>query len=398
MKNIGYNPVLTTLIKLNFITMKEPDKWCVAITPENREAIEKWRTANVTLNGRGYCVNKTSFNSMIGYWYPDKPGGYTEISFEEFKVYTSKPKDLTGRYVKCLVDGAQGTKCKAGEIYKLVSLYDIMETQVYKLEDGLCLCISPNTSDRWELLPEDYSVNEPLKQAVHCKTQEEWDFILSKFNPNKLQSNHWDVYKKESCFSLQENCERDGYTSVRHFKVDEVKILSFQEWCNLNGYKMEKEVKFEVGDYVVLQYSSAKEIGYDTDCNNTRLKAGHIDKIANFRNGQTLNKNPKIRWVGLGSDPYNGIVEILLRHATQEEINNYLISIGQIPAEKYPFKKLEEDDLTWEIKTEGIRRTEPISMTNENWKPKMILSIDDEELPMVNIIKTNTIKQLLNNN
>ena len=28
---------------------------------------------------------------------------------------------------------------------------------------------------------------------------------------------------------------------------------------------------------------------------------------------------------------------------------------------------------------------------------KMILSIDDEELPMVSIIKTNTVKQLLNN-
>ena len=28
---------------------------------------------------------------------------------------------------------------------------------------------------------------------------------------------------------------------------------------------------------------------------------------------------------------------------------------------------------------------------------KMTLSIDDEELPMVNIIKTNSIKQLLNN-
>ena len=146
---------------------------------------------------------------------------------------------------------------------------------------------------------------------------------------------------------------------------------------------MEKEVKFEVGDYVVLQYSSAKEIGYDATSNNTRLKAGHIDKIANFRDGQTWSENSKIRWVGLESDPYNGVIEILLRHATQEEINNHLISIGQIPAEKYPFKKLKEDDLTWEIKTEDIRWTEPISMTNENWKPKMILSIDDEELPMV---------------
>jgi len=31
------------------------------------------------------------------------------------------------------------------------------------------------------------------------------------------------------------------------------------------------------------------------------------------------------------------------------------------------------------------------------FKSQIILSIDDEELPMVNIIKTKTIKQLLNN-
>ena len=57
-----------------------------------------------------------------------------------------------------------------------------------------------------------------------------------------------------------------------------------------------------------------------------------------------------------------------IRHATLEEINNHLISIGQIPADE----PLNTDSL------------------------KMILSIDDEELPMVSIIKTNSIKQLLN--
>ena len=97
-----------------------------------------------------------------------------------------------------------------------------------------------------------------------------------------------------------------------------------------------------------------------------------------------------------------------VRHATSEEINNHLISIGQIPDlikqewEKYPFKPLKPGDLEWkiqvpQIETHGIMWCEPAPMTKDNWKNKMILSIDDEELPMVSIIKTNTIKQLLNN-
>ena len=68
------------------------------------------------------------------------------------------------------------------------------------------------------------------------------------------------------------------------------------------------------------------------------------------------------------SERYNSCSELALRHATPEEINNHLISIGQIPADE----PLNTDSL------------------------KMILSIDDEELPMVSIIKTNSIKQLLN--
>ena len=62
--------------------MKEPDKWCIKITPENKEAIEKWRTASAISGCNGYCVNKTSFDpTSIGYWYSNKPSGYTEISF-----------------------------------------------------------------------------------------------------------------------------------------------------------------------------------------------------------------------------------------------------------------------------------------------------------------------------
>ena len=523
--------------------MKEPDKWCIKITPENKEAVEKWRTVNVTLNGRGYCVNKTSFNSMIGHWYPDKPSGYTEISFEEFKVYTSKPKDLTGRYVKCLVDRAQGTNCKAGEIYKLVSLDNTVETQMYKLEDGLCLCISPTTTDKWELLPEDYSADKPLKQAVYCETQEEWDFACDKYDKEKRIKTEFG--KKYNTFNYTSSFRE--WNTKEYYIEENYQILSFQEWCDLNGYKIEREIKFEVGkwyrvtdgtckaigkniwyakspklidgiiiceeyiyqkinkggnfgglggytftevsieeiqqylpeghpdkikssqefkvgDYVVLQYSSAKEIGYNTASNNTRLKAGHIDKIANFRDGQTWRENSKIRWVGLESNPHNGVIEILLRHATQEEINNHLISIGQIQqylpdnqefkigdwvvvleedgfyinSEKCPQKLIgiggyslpyrllfkdghnnsyekirhatEKEMQEYFRKNDDLLKEEIEAKTNEYFNeildrmkeetPKSsyhLLSINDEELPMVNIIKTNTVKQLLNN-
>ena len=256
--------------------MEEPEKWCIKVTPENKKAIEKWRTANALLNGKGYCVNKTSFNSMIGYWQADKPSGYTEISFEEFKVYTSKPKDLTGRYVKCLVDGAQGTDCKAGEIYKLVSLDNIVETQLYKLEDGFCLCISPTTTDKWELLPEDYSADKPLIQVVHCKTQEEWDFVSNRIGYKFITE--FELGRNDTINPLSQGCESKSFFE-RHGKYN---LLSFQEWCDLNGHKMEKEVKFEVGRWYKVCLSNQfyhifKHIRYIENNLHVDLSPGHFD-------------------------------------------------------------------------------------------------------------------------
>ena len=80
-----------------------------------------------------------------------------------------------------------------------------------------------------------------------------------------------------------------------------------------------------------------------------------------------------------------------------EEINNHLISIEQIPAGELLDTGIEpnKDDIfkyTTYFGTTHVGKTSTIS-----GPLKMILSIDDEELPMVNIIKTNSIKQLLNN-
>ena len=239
--------------------------------------------------------------------------------------------------------------------------------------------------------------------------------------------------------------KKEGTWSSKPTEVKELSIEEIQQYLPDNHPdKIKSNPEFKVGDYVVLQYSSAKEIGYNTTSNNTRLKAGHIDKIANFRDGQTWSENSKIRWVGLENEPHNGVIEILLRHATQEEINNHLISIGQI--QQYLLGNQEfkvgdwvvwSDDYIDTIKrhcnsfadswylSEKYNSCSELALRHatakevndhlfstkliigdsvgkyimgidayEICKSNLLLSIDDEELPMVSIIKTNSTKLL----
>jgi len=84
---------------------------------------------------------------------------------------------------------------------------------------------------------------QPLKQAVHCKTQEEWDFVTEKLG-YKWELGSWDKYENESCINLEDI----GFGTLG---VAYKSAYTFQEWCDLNGYKMEKEVKFEVGKWYI---------------------------------------------------------------------------------------------------------------------------------------------------
>ena len=458
--------------------MKEPDKWCIKVTPENKEAIEKWRTTKAILSCRGYCVNKNSFDDpSIGYWYPNKPEGYTEISFEEFKVYTS----------------------------------------------------------------------EPLKQAVHCETQEEWDFACDKYD--KMTCVKTQFGKEYNTFSYTSSFR--GWNTKEYYIQENYLILSFQEWCDLNGYKMEKKVKFEVGKWYKnlgrcykkntfgkfkrlsgknnnefwmseciyagdqvdlkeqwLDYSS-ETIEASIEEIQQYLPEGHPDKIksdikfevgdwvliksAGTGNGLPANlesvfvqllkidedkqptghlKDKSDFMVCYNKKYYRTKKDCIIRHATPEEIHGHLAFTGQIQQyspnnhpDKIKFNQefkvgdwvvvLEEDDFypnsekcpqklmgvkeyglpyrllfkdghinhyrkirhaTEEEMQEYFRKNEYLlkkkieaetyeysneildRMKEETSKPSYhLLSIDDEELPMVNIIKTNTIKQLLNN-
>ena len=146
----------------------------------------------------------------------------------------------------------------------------------------------------------------PLKQAVHCKTQEEWDFITEKLGYKWLES-RFENYKKNSCIGIQ--IRTNGHISEF---INNYQILSFQEWCDLNEYKMESNQEFKVGDWVV---------NLDASMN---YKINEICKISLIEDG-------KIACEGKPTSRSNQKDFKCFRHATPEEIINHLIST-QIPA------------------------------------------------------------------
>ena len=149
--------------------------------------------------------------------------------------------------------------------------------------------------------------------------------------------------------------------------------------------KIKSNIKFEVGDWVVNLENS---ISYSVNeiCKISKINKTHL-ACENKPQGEDSMK------------PFNKF-----RHATPEEINNHLISIGQIPIGELLNTGIESNK-NGSYSCISVNRGENPQCTfnsiklngQEILKPKMILSIDDEELPMINIIKTNTIKQLLNN-
>lgn len=251
--------------------------------------------------------------------------------------------------------------------------------------------------DKTLIQPDKEEIKQPSKQAVHCKTKEEWDFVSDKIGYKFMTK--FELRVSDTINPALQSCECKSFYERR----GEYQLLSFQEWCDLNGYKMGNEVKFEVGDWVVLGGDHPYG-GYSVG-DLIQVEALEMDTfIAKEKKSNELNSGFSLK---------------LNRHATPEEINNHLISIGQIPVgeplnngikpnKDGMFKYKTVPGTSWSggtiqnhleaiIPTTGNCYNKDFSTSYIPVKLKMTLSIDDEELPMVSIIKTNTIKQLLNN-
>lgn len=87
-----------------------------------------------------------------------------------------------------------------------------------------------------------------MKEYVHCETQEQWNFVLSKFNPSGLHEYMFNTYKSIG-IDLRDGC----CTDTNWYDKNGYKKVTFQEWLNLNDYTFEEgsKEKFKIGDYVV---------------------------------------------------------------------------------------------------------------------------------------------------
>lgn len=76
----------------NYFVETIPEKWCVAVTEENKEILENWRTDHTIGPDKGYVLYP-GYKSKIGWFAINKPEGVTEITFEQFKKYVLNQKE-----------------------------------------------------------------------------------------------------------------------------------------------------------------------------------------------------------------------------------------------------------------------------------------------------------------
>jgi hypothetical protein len=87
---------------------------------------------------------------------------------------------------------------------------------------------------------------KPTQEAVHCPTQEEFDYVTEKLGYELISSNPFDKYPTDGCVKIGHQC----YGRKDDFKT--YTILTFQEWCAKYNHEGLKPWVAKVGDWIVL--------------------------------------------------------------------------------------------------------------------------------------------------
>jgi hypothetical protein len=114
-------------------------------------------------------------------------------------------------------------------------------------------------------------------EVVHCKTQEEWDFVF-KMNPGKLNYGK-NIYEKDykngdGCISLKELC----HSPLNFYLEENAKIYSFEEWCAMNNYKPDFNIKNQEIDYTFIK--DICRYGHPVPINESNLSKGLYNQIS----------------------------------------------------------------------------------------------------------------------
>lgn len=139
--------------------------------------------------------------------------------------------------------------------------------------------------------------------AIQCKTREEFDFVISKYNPKALSHNLWDRNKERTCVwgsgrhngcfgDWNETSAKKGYTLIQASEF------------------MAKELVFEVGKW----YKTKEGDNTYTKCANIDITRTRFDYNECILNGKYCNSYKQGTWF---KHPE-------MTEATLEEIQQYL--------------------------------------------------------------------------
>jgi hypothetical protein len=122
-------------------------------------------------------------------------------------------------------------------------------------------------------------------EVVHCTTQEEWDFVLSK-NSDSVCSIHNVEYIKDKCFTFGKNAY-GTQSQLDWFKQNNSLIISFQEWCDKFNHKPDFKPKFEVGKWYKIKDCTATY----RKCSKAELKGTYMCYSDSIDDGRFIANN-----------------------------------------------------------------------------------------------------------
>lgn len=173
------------------------------------------------------------------------------FSLKEAKIFFNKIEEKI-EYYECIKSNPYNSFTK-GKIYKLIEGRDKTHHECFIDNDGdensMCYFddyFKPSTK-------EAFDKQNIVKECVHCKSQEEWDYVLSKSNPKELRNSTFGVYESNSCILTEYTEDKSNigcYCGISFYEENNYTILSFSDWCKKYNHEgLVYNQGFLVGDY-----------------------------------------------------------------------------------------------------------------------------------------------------
>ena len=360
--------------------------------PERSEAIENYNESHygIPLSLSNALLNGFSWgDSAQGYAYWDK----IHSSIKD-NNYFKKPETEVLVFGKYKVGDVVVSLTAYGSSREEGSLFTVKEKSApHKLCYDTCFCNSlPND---WRLAtPEEIKAyNSGIKniadikqEAVHCTTQEEWDFVLSKFNPRGLTTDNFSKNSYNKCIiTASSNSGYVGcYSSKNYLVTNNYTILTFKQWCDkYNHSYVEEPISLE-GRYI----KCLKE----NDWNGGKTKVGQVLTIKKvdtqgdlFISGRCLDKS-RLESGEFELLPIDYTPDLIKEEQTMFKKGDYIVTLindGDCGKVNYCSKQNQDDkDLYPEIDTKGIKGNGNSRFTfsdKSGWKWRFATKEEGEE-------------------